>query len=60
MKDVIPAPNQLKFENKLRIDSISSSKEIGIIPRKLRDKYKPGEIEAKKSRLVPKQKRYEL
>ena len=49
MEDVIPAPNQLKFENELRIDSISSSKEIGIIPRKLRDKYKPGEIEAKKS-----------
>ena len=49
MEDIIPSPNQLKFENELRIDSISSSKEIGIIPRKLRDKYKPGEIEAKKN-----------
>ena len=48
MEDIIPSPKELKFENELRMDSISSSKEIGIIPRKLRDKYKPGEIEAKK------------
>ena len=40
MEDIIPSPKELKFENELRMDSISSSKEIGIIPRKLRDKYK--------------------
>ena len=38
MEDIIPSPNELKFENELRMDSVSSSKEIGIIPRKLRGK----------------------
>ena len=49
MEDVIPSPSKLKFGNELRMNSLSSSKEIGIIPRKLRDEYKPGEIEAKKN-----------
>ena len=48
-QNIIPAPTKLKFDNELKMDSISSVSEIGLIPRELRDEYKPGEFEAKKN-----------
>ena len=48
-QEIIPAPTKLKFDNELEMDSISSVREIGIIPRELRDEYKPGEFKAKKN-----------
>ena len=48
-QEIIPAPTKLKFDNELEMDSILSVREIGIIPRELRDEYKPGEFEAKKN-----------
>ena len=46
-QEIIPAPIKLKFDNELKMESISSISEIGLIPRELRDEYKPGEFEAK-------------
>ena len=48
-QEIIPAPTKLKFDNELEMDSILSVREIGIIPRELRDEYKPGEFKAKKN-----------